>query len=150
MNKYLKVFFLVGLFILIGVSSCQKETTTSSILESSSIEPDTYRLVFDTLGGTFVPTQTIIEGETLKEVETPAKAGYEFKGWLYENKPFDLKTPITKHMILTANWGVDSDIIEILNIFKDENYTLRINLKKKQNSSNIEKLLVKLLLKSII
>lgn len=53
-------------------------------------------------------------------------------------------------MILTANWGVDSDIIEILNIFKDENYTLRINLKKKQNSSNIEKLLVKLLLKSII
>ena len=103
MNKYVKVFFLVGLFILIGVSSCQKETTTSSILESSSIEPDTYRLVFDTLGGTFVPTQTIIEGETLKEVENQQQV-MNLKAGYMENKPFDLKTPITKHMILTANW----------------------------------------------
>lgn len=48
--------------------------------------------------------QTVVEGETLKEPNSPVKDGYEFDGWFIGEEEFDFSTPITQDLTLTAKW----------------------------------------------
>ena len=45
--------------------------------------------------------QIINKGECI-EIDDPIKEGYKFLGWYYNDEPFDLSTPITQNMTLTA------------------------------------------------
>ncbi len=64
-----------------------------------------YEVTFDTDGGSAVDAQTVKYGETLAAFDEPTKDGYKFLGWFTEaDEAFDLTTPITKSMTLTAKW----------------------------------------------
>ena len=63
-----------------------------------------YEVKFDTAGGTSIQTQTIREGETINYPSYPNRSGYTFEGWYYNNKEFDLNTPITNDITITAKW----------------------------------------------
>ena len=73
---------------------------------------------FDLQGhGADIQSQTIVKGTTATKPANPTAAGYKFDNW-YENTefitPFDFSTPITKDLILYANWkGLTiSDVLE--------------------------------------
>lgn len=64
-----------------------------------------YEVTFDTDGGSAVDAQRVKYGETLAAFDEPTKDGYKFLGWYTEaDEAFDLTTPITKSMTLTAKW----------------------------------------------
>ena len=62
---------------------------------------------FDTMGGSIVEDQIIVNGKTATEPASPTKEGYIFKGW-YLDKEFtnlyDFATPITEDITLYALW----------------------------------------------
>lgn len=56
-------------------------------------------------GDTTLDTQTVKYGEKLAAFDEPTKDGYKFLGWFTQaGEAFDLNTPITKSMTLTAKW----------------------------------------------
>ena len=64
-----------------------------------------YKVAFNSDGGSEVAAQRVKYGETLAAFDEPTKDGYKFLGWYTEaDEAFDLTTPITKSMTLTAKW----------------------------------------------
>lgn len=51
-----------------------------------------------------IPTQTIINGETIVRPEDPVRPGYHFVGWSFNNALWDFSTPIYYSLTLTAEW----------------------------------------------
>ncbi|MBT1161830.1 InlB B-repeat-containing protein [Bifidobacterium sp. SO1] len=66
--------------------------------------PATYTVTFDTVGGSHVASQTVTEGDTIGVPANPTKPGCTFTGWLLDGKPYDLSTPVTRNLTLTAGW----------------------------------------------
>ena len=68
-----------------------------------------YPFVFDSQGGSAVPTQTVAHGSTATEPTDPTRAGYWFNGW-YTDKTFKTKynfsTPVTGPTTVYARWSM--------------------------------------------
>ena len=64
-----------------------------------------YDVTFNSDGGSAVDPQTVKYGDELAVFNEPTKDGYKFLGWYTEaDEAFNLTTPITKSMTLTAKW----------------------------------------------
>ena len=57
------------------------------------------------------PTQTSVKTGTLTAPpqQNPARDGFLFDGWTYDNQPFDLQTPILQDTTLKAQWSKATD-----------------------------------------
>ncbi|MBQ2062675.1 MAG: InlB B-repeat-containing protein [Oscillospiraceae bacterium] len=66
--------------------------------------PETVTVIFDSDGGSDVPSQTVTSGETIVRPDDPTREGYRFLGWSLDDAPFDFSTPIESNLILTALW----------------------------------------------
>lgn len=72
-------------------------------------QPKTFRVTFNTQGGSAVETQTVADGETASKPSNPTKDGFRFGGWYTdadctEGKEYDFRTPVTKNLTLYAKW----------------------------------------------
>ena len=71
----------------------------------------TFIVTFDANGGTEIPAQTVISGETAELPEVPTKEGHTFEGWFYvrdgvmTEEGFGCLEPITEDITLRARWG---------------------------------------------
>ncbi len=72
--------------------------------DESSACYDTYRVRFDSNGGSLVNTQWIKEGEYLSKPEDPTRNGYEFLGWYLDGHYFDFSDRIYEDITLEARW----------------------------------------------
>lgn len=70
---------------------------------------------FESLGGSSIMSQKIKCGETLSNLPTPEKEGFEFVEWIYNDKTFDIKTEINDDISLMARWKVleNYDVVKI-------------------------------------
>ena len=99
MKKLTKLFLtlcIVGLFTFIA--SCGGKVT-----------PKTYKVVFETKGGSIVKSVNVEENTELTFPADPTKDGFEFAGWyLDENYTEKVTVPyvVTKDIIFYANWKV--------------------------------------------
>ena len=59
-----------------------------------------FTVTFDSRGGTDVPSQSQLYGETLEIPEPPTREGYTFTGWYTDHS-------------CTVPWNLEKDIIEI-------------------------------------
>ena len=64
----------------------------------------TFTVIFDSAGGTEVPSQTVKRGDTAIKPTNPTRDGYTFDGWYYKDELFDFSTPIMYAIKLTAHW----------------------------------------------
>jgi|GEM_PF-6049290 len=83
--------------------------------------PREYTIVFDSDGGSTLPTITLKYGEKIGAVEPPKKSGYSFVGW-------DRKVPETmpaEDLIITALWaeGIADPLAEGSEVWKEGNLT---------------------------
>lgn len=88
-----------------------KAMVTYQLAENDTEEPGatTHTVTFETNGGSEVATQTVAEGKTATEPETPAMEGYTFVGWYTDAKlteAYDFDTLVTADMTLYAAWGL--------------------------------------------
>ncbi|MDR1795270.1 MAG: InlB B-repeat-containing protein [Erysipelotrichaceae bacterium] len=76
-----------------------------------------YLVVFESNGGSSVPSQVVLHGNTVTKPTDPSKANYYFSGWYSEaglvNK-YDFTTPVTSDLILYAKWVNNENEIDYL------------------------------------
>ncbi len=67
-----------------------------------------FTITFDSRGGTDVPSQSQMYGQTLEEPQPPTREGYTFTGWYTDSSclnPWDMKTnTVETDMTLYAGW----------------------------------------------
>ena len=69
-------------------------------------EINTYRVSFDTAGGTSAAPETVTHGETVAAPEGVTREGYDFLGWYVGNAEYDFTTPVTGNITVTAKWQI--------------------------------------------
>ena len=75
-------------------------------------EITTYEVIFNSMGGSSVDTQYVVDGEKAVVPADPTKHSYEFKGWYTSDdngvtlsaNPFDFDTVLTGALTLYAKW----------------------------------------------
>ncbi len=65
---------------------------------------ETYRVKFDSNGGTSVATQRVDEGDRATEPRDPTRSGYTFLGWYLNGRRFSFNTRIYEDITLEAKW----------------------------------------------
>ncbi len=70
-----------------------------------------YDIVFDSKGGTPVPTARVMVGKTVEKPVTPVLEGYIFDGWYIGEDEYNFDSEVSKELYLEAKWK--SIIIEI-------------------------------------
>ena len=78
--------------------------------------PNTYKVTFNSNGGTEIPPKEVVSGLKIKAPSTPTKDKYLFKGWYEDStfsKKFDFNTPITGNITLYAKWEAANFINEV-------------------------------------
>ena len=65
---------------------------------------ETYRVKFDSNGGSSVATQRVEEGDRAYEPNDPKRNGYEFLGWYLNGRRFSFNTRIYEDITLEAKW----------------------------------------------
>jgi len=74
-------------------------------IEDSSNDPVTYRVTFDSNGGSEVSSIKVGKGKRIIEPEAPSKEGYTFVGWFVGDRKWDFKTDVVnERLTLTAKW----------------------------------------------
>ena len=68
-------------------------------------EKNTYEVIFDSTGGTEVPSQTVEEGGKATKPEDPTKEGNNFDGWYLGEELYDFDTEVTDNLSLVARWS---------------------------------------------
>ncbi len=69
-------------------------------------------VLFNTNGGSTVPSQRIKSGAKASEPENPVKTGYIFGGWYTDKnltEPYNFSTAVTKGFTLYAKWNEDAN-----------------------------------------
>lgn len=64
----------------------------------------TFKVTFDTMGGSIIESVTIKKGELLENIDPPTKEGYLFVSWLKDGIVYDFNKPIKKDTTLIASW----------------------------------------------
>lgn len=100
----MKKKYLIILLLLL-ITGCSKKT---------------YTVTFNTDGGSILSNQIIEEGKTIKHIEEPTKEGYIFVSWQKDGHIYDIDTPITDNITLTATWVETPELIS--------NYTITFNI----------------------
>jgi uncharacterized repeat protein (TIGR02543 family) len=90
--------------IIYKVTNCGIEKTINLTLNVR-----TYRVNFNSDGGTSVSQQTIEHGQKATSPTPPTKTGYTFAYWYLnnENTAFNFATPITDNITLKAKWDIN-------------------------------------------
>ncbi len=72
---------------------------------------NTYKVSFDSVGGSSVDEKTVDYNTQVTKPEKPSKRGYTFGGW-YEDEActnvYDFTMPVTKDMTLYAKWTINT------------------------------------------
>lgn len=66
--------------------------------------PMEYSVNFFVRGGSRVPRQMIMDGETVREPDTPTREGYTFLGWFRDGEKYDFSQSVTESFTLMAEW----------------------------------------------
>mgnify|MGYP001071805686 CR=1 FL=1 len=112
-------FLLLIISLMVVLFACQDEEKPMD-----SIEQTVYFTVsFDMAGGSAMDPVIVLENETLNDLLEPSKEGYDFVGWFLDDDLFDLTTPITNDLTLTAKWVLSSPS----NVNRDASYKKNVN-----------------------
>lgn len=78
---------------------------TLALITSCEDEPKPFTVEFDTDGGNYIPTQSVMPGEKVTAPEEPTKIGNYFYAWYYgeEKWDFDINT-VNENIVLKASW----------------------------------------------
>lgn len=86
----------------------------------------TYKVTFDSNGGSKVSSQSVKEGGKASAPENPTKEGYTFVEWELNGKKFNFSNKITKDITLVAKWNeAENNIEEYTKTFEKFNVEIK-------------------------
>ena len=75
-----------------------------TLTASWQVKAPTYKVTFDSNGGSAVAAKTVVEGKTVAKPENPTKTDYSFVEWQLDGEAYDFNTPVTGNITLKATW----------------------------------------------
>ena len=81
-----------------------EKITDNITLKGKYTSIKTYKVIFDSDGGTSIETQNVKDGNKILEPSNPKKDGYIFDSWCLDNKKFDFSGEVHKDITLKAKW----------------------------------------------
>ena len=84
----------------------QKETANQEDTkqDEETEEVKTFKVIFDSNGGSLVDMVMVNKGEIINKPENPTRDGYTFQNWTLDDKEFDFSTPVNSDITLKATW----------------------------------------------
>lgn len=82
----------------------KKKTTKKVTTKKEAIQSKRFKVSFNTNGGQSISTQMIKQNEKIQYI-IPIREGYNFVGWYYRGKEFDLQTKVNQDYVLVAKWS---------------------------------------------
>ena len=76
---------------------------------NDNFETITYKVTFDSNGGSKVDSREIKEGNKLEKPENPTRKNYTFVEWQLDGKKYNFNLEITKDITLKAKWKQNSE-----------------------------------------
>lgn len=70
-------------------------------------EPITYDVLFNSNGGTVLPSQTIVYGGSISKPSNPTRDGFIFVGWFLSDEEYDFTKVVESDLELFAKWEAD-------------------------------------------
>ena len=100
--------------------------------EPNKVVTNTYKINFNSNGGTEVTEQTIKDGSNASKPVDPTREGYVFVEWLLDDKSYDFSKPVNKEITLVAKWleNKDGDLI-VVQYDTDGGTTIKNSIVKK-------------------
>jgi len=95
----------------------------------------TFNVSFDSNGGNNIKSQTIINGEKVKQPLPPTKSGYTFVEWQLNGKTYNFNTTVTGNITLTAKWNKNA--VYTIKKTKVDNFSLDVKLAVYANDEKI-------------
>ena len=90
-----------------------------TVLKAKYKQEITWKVTFDSDGGSLVEDVTAIDGNMLNEPDEPTKENYIFKGWFLDEKKYDFSIPVKSDLALKALWEEVPDSEKIYTITFD-------------------------------
>ena len=85
----------------VGASVTLNDNTTATAVWTTN----SHTVEFNTMGGSYIPSQKVAHGSKIEPVNPPTKPGHTFTGWTLNGNAFDpAKDTITGDSILVANY----------------------------------------------
>ena len=127
------ILFIALLMVAFFLPSCASLKNSGSDSENFSVEDDFSTedditseddiidkvvkcvVVFDSVGGTAVASQTVLYGEKIEKPSTPTKPNdskyeYSFDGWYLGDYAWDFESDtVSEDITLTARWKIESE-----------------------------------------
>lgn len=126
MKKIMSLFIALTLFLLVG---CTRED-----------EVKTFRVMFDSDGGSSVKTQVVEDGKSANKPIVPERDGYTFNGWYLDDTEFDFRNAITKNITLKAKWKENNASTKVTTKkTTTKKTTIKSTTKKKVNNTTTKK-----------
>lgn len=72
----------------------------------------TYTITFNTNGGNILESITLKKGDNINDIKPPEREGYLFVSWTCDGNEYNINTPITEDITLTANWTKTPELYE--------------------------------------
>ena len=111
-----KVFFLLALLSLFVICGCNSQKVTTN---------QTYVVIFDSDGGSNVPSQQIENGSNINKPEDPVKDGYIFEGWYVDGEKWSFNDcSVSKDITLKAKWAINQYTLTLKNYYGDTDKVL--------------------------
>lgn len=102
-------------------------------------EKRSYKVTFDSNGGTYVEKQYVLSGDKIRKPQNPQKYGYVFKEWVDENGDRWVFNgyQVTEDIVLYAVWTYNPDIDLFSELYNESiSYYGRNSLLEEENSNN--------------
>lgn len=76
---------------------------------------DSYRVTFNSNGGTSIESQSVDIGGRVKKPNDPTREGYTFVNWTYSGEEWSfVKDLVTSDITLDANWSINSYYLNLI------------------------------------
>ncbi len=101
----------------------------AAILVAMGLGKKTYKVSFDSNGGSTVEMQKVKDGKTAEKPKNPTKNGYTFAGWYLDDKEYDFSSKVTKDITLKAHWN-SGDNVTVTFDAKNDTSTSKVVVEK--------------------
>lgn len=127
-NKFLIIGSVLAVVVFVGV-----------IIFINNKKTITYNIIFDTDGGSLVETQIVKKNEQVKKPSDPAKEGYTFLEWTYQEKTYDFSQGVISDLKLSAKWLKKDETIETFVVKFDSDGGTTISNQVIEKDKKVEK-----------
>lgn len=124
-------------------SKVTSQTTTNkpnSTTPSTTVIKKEYTVVFNSVGGSSINSQAIVEGGKVTRPPNPTKEGYNFDTWLLNGNTYDFNSIVSGNITLIAKWNQKSYSVVANKVDNTSSFSMKLSAYENGNLINVKEI----------